>query len=231
MLDFLFDTTNRSRKRRLKRASQSPLKNYLSGPHPKNSSLIQNTPILSVDFETTGLDAKKDQLLSIGFVEINQLGIQLSSAKHQIIRVDRKLDADNVIVHKITDKEKNNGMPLESAMANLLYHMKGRVLLAHHAKTEVDFIDTNCEALYGIKPTMVVIDTIELAAKRIKQNEQKTTAKYLRLFNLRHSHNLPEYTAHNALYDAISTAELFLAEINKLPKKHRTPLSELRCRI
>ena len=33
----------------------------------------------------------------------------------------------------------------------------------------------------------------------------------LRLFNLRERYHLPNYKAHNALSDAISTAELFLA--------------------
>ena len=33
----------------------------------------------------------------------------------------------------------------------------------------------------------------------------------LRLFNLRPRYNLPRYKAHNALSDAIATAELFMA--------------------
>ena len=44
------------------------------------------------------------------------------------------------------------------------------------------------------------------------QREQVTLEKNsLRLFNLRERYKLPAYKAHNALSDALSTAELFLA--------------------
>lgn len=227
MFDFLFDATERLRKRRLRRAPEGPLKNYLASTPPKKKSFIQSTPILSVDFETTGLDPESHQILSIGYVEINHLGIQLSTANHQIIRIANILDPHNVVFHKITDKEKDNGIPLETGIENLLRHLQGRVLLAHHAKTELGFINKSCMSLYGVKPTIPVIDTIALAAKRLRKGPRPMSANKLRLFNLRHDFGLPEYPAHNALYDAISTAELFLAEINQLSNKHKTRLSEI----
>ncbi len=227
MFESFFDPNERRRKKQLKRAPAGSLKTYLSTQHPKKSVSIVNTPLLAVDFETTGLSAKNEHILSIGFVKINSLAISLSSARHQVIKVEKNLDPCNVVIHQITDTEKNNGVSLETGIADLLENLRGRVLLAHHARSELKFINVSCKKIYGIKPSILMIDTIELAARRLEKKHKPIKPKDLRLFNLRREYGLPKYPAHNALYDAISTAELFLAEINDLPKKRKTPLSEL----
>jgi len=50
-----------------------------------------------------------------------------------------------------------------------------------------------------------------LARRAMERRQQPFRARDLRLFNLRASHHLPRYPAHNALSDALATAELFLA--------------------
>ena len=60
-----------------------------------------------------------------------------------------------------------------------------------------------------------MIDTL-MIEKNIREKANKPiVVNELRLFNLRNHYNLPRYHAHNALEDAIATAELFLAQINK----------------
>ncbi len=54
------------RKRLLRRAPDGPLRDYLSVPFPDESSEIHSVPLLSLDFETTGLDVRHDRILSIG---------------------------------------------------------------------------------------------------------------------------------------------------------------------
>ncbi|MDH5396136.1 MAG: hypothetical protein OEW97_07655, partial [Gammaproteobacteria bacterium] len=51
-------------------------------------------------------------------------------------------------------------------------------------------------------------------------------SKDLRLFNLRKKLNMPVYKAHNALLDAIATAELFLAILNDVSPKNNARLKE-----
>ena len=58
------------RKRILKRAPEGPLHDFLSVPFPALDTPFDQIPILAVDFETTGLDAVKDKLLSVGCVEL-----------------------------------------------------------------------------------------------------------------------------------------------------------------
>ena len=46
----------------------------------------------------------------------------------------------------------------------------------------------------------------------MERKQQPISQESLRLFNLREQQGLPHYKAHNALEDAISTAELYLAQ-------------------
>ena len=56
-----------------------------------------------------------------------------------------------------------------------------------------------------------MLDTLKIERRKIQQMQQHTQPDGLRLFNFREKYNLPCYKAHNAMQDAISTAELFLA--------------------
>jgi DNA polymerase-3 subunit epsilon len=58
-----------------------------------------------------------------------------------------------------------------------------------------------------------MLDTLKIERRKIQQMQQHTQPDGLRLFNFREKYNLPRYKAHNAMQDAISTAELFLAQV------------------
>ncbi len=226
MLATLFNSFsyNAKRQRQLKKAPQGPLRDYLSVPFPDNNIPIQHAPILALDFETTGLSAKQDQILSMGFVDIQNNEILLNSAHHQIIRTKGDLNAENVTIHQITDDAKAQGETLESAISTLLQALSGKVMLVHFARIERSFLQAACRQLYGMAPTFPIIDTLEMARKRLDRESLRYPPSALRLFNLRKTHQLPRYTAHNALSDALATAELFFAEVAALHYKQSPPL-------
>ncbi len=203
------------RKRDLLRAPKGPLKDFLAVPFPSVNSLLNETKILAVDFETTGLDAVQDKLLSVGFVELSQQQIHLSSCYHQVINTQQKLKADNVIIHQITDQQRRQGLPLECVIETLLAALAGKVMLVHFARIEREFLRQACLELYGVAPTFPIIDTLFLAKRRMDKKDVAYDPSELRLAKLRASYQLPQYYGHNALNDAIATAELFLAQTSR----------------
>lgn len=211
----------------LKRCPDGALKNYLSTPFVKKNQTIADIDILSVDFETTGLDAKKDKLLSLGFVTLHQGRIELSTSYHQVIRCSGTLEKNNVVVHQITDDEKERGTDLKLALDSLLTAMTGKVLLVHYANIERNFIRRACIEIYGIAPPLLVIDTLKVCKKRLDKHQQAYDPSELRLVNLRSKLGLPNFHAHNALNDAIATAELLLVEVKHHHLGLNTPISHL----
>ncbi|MGB2742468.1 MAG: exonuclease domain-containing protein [Cognaticolwellia sp.] len=202
------------RKRMLQKAPEGPLRDFLSVPFPALYLPFDQIPILAVDFETTGLDAIQDKLLSVGFVELSHNQIRLGSSYHQIIQTVGSLKADNVTIHQITDDQKDQGKPLAEVVEHLLKQLAGKVMLVHFSRIERQFLRQACLELYGMAPPFPIIDTLVVAKKRLDKRDVAYDPSELRLSALRAKYGLPEHYAHNALNDAIATAELLLAQVN-----------------
>lgn len=203
------------RKRLLKKVPKGALHDFLSVPFPKEDTCLSDLPILSVDFETTGLNAVNDKLLSVGFVSIHKRQIKLGSAYHQIINTKEQLKADNVIIHQITDQQKSEGKPLREVVEALLKALAGKVMLVHFSRIEKQFLKQACIELYGVSPPFIVLDTLVLAKRKLDQRDVAYDPQELRLSALRSKYDLPNHFAHNALNDAIATAELLLVQQKK----------------
>jgi DNA polymerase-3 subunit epsilon len=215
------------RKKLLKKAPEGALKNFLSVPFPTLDTPISELPVLAVDFETTGLDAKADKLLSVGFVAIEHEQIKLSSCYHQIIKTKNKLKESNVIIHQITDAQKDQGQPLRLVIEQLLKSLAGKVMLVHFARIERQFLQQACFELYGLVPDFPMIDTLVLAKRHLDKRGVAYDPSELRLSSLRQKHQLPAHHGHNALNDAIATAELLLAQVNSKTKADDLQLKDL----
>ncbi len=200
----------------LKRNPTGQLKNYLRTPLIDQNLPALQAEYLVLDFETTGLDHLNDHIISLGFTHIKDGRIQLNSSQHVLVKTAKKLSSDNVSIHQITDDEVQQGVSVQALMELLLQQMAGKALVAHHQNIEYLFIQQLSQQLFGHPLPMLMVDTMLIEQKRLQRLQRFIKPNQLRLFNLRDQYHLPRYHAHNALEDAIATAELLLAQI-----KHR----------
>lgn len=210
----------------LKHTDSEVMKKYLSCSFPDKNTLVRHTDIVSLDVETTGLNSETDQIISIGVVTISSLGIKLDTCWHQLIQTSKNIPEESVVIHNITDDQLISGITIDRAIPLLLDKLQGKVVLVHNAKVEQSFINEICLRLYKTGFVMPVIDTQRLAKRRLDRQGVPYKSKDLRLFNLRKKLNMPVYKAHNALLDAIATAELFLAILNDVSPKNNARLKE-----
>jgi DNA polymerase-3 subunit epsilon len=199
------------RRHALSRAAPGVLYDYLATPLPGKKMPCTEAEIVSLDLETTGLDPKKDSILSYGLVHLGDMNIRLESSQHQYISIKQEIPEESAVIHRITDDKAAGGSPLEEVLPELLATLAGKVMLAHYARLEQNFLDAACRELYGAPFVIRTIDTLVLAQRRMEMRNHTIQTGDLRLFNLRPRYNLPQYKAHNALSDAVATAELFLA--------------------
>lgn len=214
------------RKKALSKTSSTIMKSYLKKPFVSKGRLINSIDIVSLDFETTGLDIEKDKLVSVGWVVIKNLAINLASCTHKFINTNDELPETSVVIHQITDNQSAGGMSIEDIMPKLLQQLSGKVMLAHNAKIEQGFLNKICQKLYGTDFIIPIIDTQYLAKRSLERKNKISKKNELRLFNLRKERNLPAYKAHNALMDAVATAELFLAMVNEISSQDNARLSD-----
>lgn len=221
-----FFSLEAKRKKLLKKAPEGPLKEFLKVPMPDIKQGIGVTDILALDFETTGLNAKRDKLLSVGYVSLKSGLIKLGQSQHSIICCPGDMTKDNVAIHQITDTERENGSELQDVVAQLLSDLAGKVMLVHYAHIEKSFLTQACLQLYGMAPVFPIIDTLVLAKNHLDRNHQHYDPSQLRLINLRAKYGLPAHHEHNALNDAVATGELFLAQMRNYPQGFATPLKD-----
>lgn len=217
---------NYARKYWLKRTQSSVMRDYLEQPFISRRNLIKETDIVSLDIETTGLDSKEDRIVSIGLVQISELGIKLNSCWHQIIKTNKDIPEKSVVIHNITDDAAAEGITIEDAIVELLHRLKGKVVLVHNSNIEQGFINEVCQKLYSTDFVMRVIDTQVLAKRSFERKNKAYKPSELRLFNLRKTYKLPAYKAHNALLDSIATAELFLVMLPAISANDNARLSD-----
>lgn len=218
---------NWQRQRLANKANTPILSQFLTAPLPDNKLSWRQADYLVVDFETTGLNAKTDQLLSIGAVPVVNGMVQLAYSKYWLIKQNVDLQAENVAIHQLTDSTLAQGVELNQAITELLELLTGKVMVAHFASIEIEFLQQACKQLWQLAPIWPIVDTLAIEKNRLDKRNLPYDANDLRLINLRAKYGLPEFTEHHALNDAIATAELLLAQLSQTNNREQTKIGQL----
>jgi len=208
----------------------STINAYQKGLLPLLELPIKEAPLLALDLEMTGLDPKKDQIISIGIIPIINGQIKLSKGQHKLIKIEGSV-GQSATIHGLLDADLKQAIPLDEAVQWLLREITGSVLVAHHAPLDMSFIG---QALKkeghlpsGKKCHLYAIDTMRIEHQRLLRKQPMIKEGELRLKNCRYRYNLPSYQAHNALIDALACAELLLAQIARMGGQQRIKVSDL----
>jgi len=223
MSGFLLEQRRRARFRRL---DDCPLREYFAWPFPRASRDYRDVEYVAVDLETTGLNPQMDQILSIGWVVVTGNRIRLATAQHRLVKVDGAIPAESAVIHQITDDEAAAGLALAGVLPELLWALSGRILIAHHARIEIGFLGSACKRLWGQRLLVRAVDTQVVARRLLERRHIPFKAGELRLHALCERYNLPRHSAHNALSDALSAAELFLAQAAHRDSGHGMKLAD-----
>lgn len=176
---------------------------------------MEKAPLLALDLEMTGLDAKKDQIISIGLIPIKNGQIALNKGQHKLIKIEGSV-GQSATIHGLLDKDLQQALSLNEAIHWLLKEATGSVLVAHHAPLDLSFIQQALLKETGQKCRLFAIDTMRIEHQRLLRKQSMIKGGELRLWACRSRYNLPNYEAHNALIDALSCAELLLAQTSKM---------------
>lgn len=195
-----------------RRGVKEPLATSLSQPMPSMRGAFRGTEFVSLDIETTGLDANVDEMLSVGWVVLRDGRIDLSTARSYVVRPARDVGR-SASVHGLTDTIVGEGHDAGIVLDKIVKELAGRVLLVHHAGLDKVLLDRMCRQRYGAPLLLPCVDTMALELRRHERRHHIDEKKSLRLGDLRAAYRLPRYNAHDCLVDAIATAELLIAMV------------------
>ncbi|WP_394204130.1 exonuclease domain-containing protein [Shewanella waksmanii] len=208
------------------RAQHPQIKAYYSELAQLLPCKVIDVPLMAVDLEMTGLDANFDQILSIGLVPIVRGQLQLANAQHQLVSIDGSV-GQSAAIHGILDSQLDGALSPEKAMAWFLEQSRGHLLVAHHAPLDIAFLQQGILGLLKEPINLLAIDTMAIEKRRLLRQHEVLKEGELRLGACRSRYNLPVYTAHNALIDAIACGELLTAQIAAMGEAHKITVAEL----
>ena len=218
---FLFNLQER-RNWYLRKMPEGPLRDYYESEFPDPDTGWSQADYLALDFETTGLDKEKDEILSIGHAPIRGRSLRLNEAEHYLARPVSAIPESSAAIHGILDDKASGAQPLDEVLPRLLKALESKILLAHHAAVEYEFLSNACRRIYGYPFIGPVVDTLALEVRIFRAKDEPIRSGDLRLDKARARYGLPRYPAHNALIDAIAAGELFLAQAAY--RKRKKPL-------
>jgi DNA polymerase-3 subunit epsilon len=194
------------------RGIEEPLSSLMASDLPELSAAFADVEFVALDIETTGLDAATADMLSVGWVVLRSGRVVLKTARSWLVQPSHDV-GDSASVHGLTDTIVGAGHNWGIVLDKVVKVLRGRVLLVHHAGLDKVLLDRMCQQRYGAKLLVPVVDTLELELARQRRAHHLEENRSLRLGELRDAYGLPRYGAHDALSDAIATAELLVAMV------------------
>jgi DNA polymerase-3 subunit epsilon len=181
--------------------------------------------LLVVDVELTGLDRESDELIAFGAVPIEEGRIVAGGVIEGLVRPRRQPRANSVEIHGIRPQDLETAPTLPGALAPLVAALPGATPIAHAAWVERAFLGPALKAA-GAKLPRRMIDTAELW-RLLWIVRDSSDPGYRPLREITDALGLPTHHPHQALGDALTTAQVFLALATHLEQAGHGALRDL----
>jgi DNA polymerase III subunit epsilon len=183
----------------------------------KYAGLDEKTPIkeasyVVLDTELTGLDEKKDSIVSIGAVRMTGTSIGLGDAFYRVVSPRTELSAASVMIHEITPSDVESKPCIDTCFDEFLEFCGDAVLVGHFISIDLSFLNRDMKRIRGTEIPNPALDTFSLyewLRKRGKSRECLAMPHAgFRLYDIVKCFDIAVNGAHNALMDAFTTAQL-----------------------
>jgi DNA polymerase-3 subunit epsilon len=169
----------------------------------------RDSRLLVVDVELTGLDRARDEVIAFGAVPIEGGRIVAGCMVEGLVRPRRNPTAESVEIHGIRPQDLEQAPPPPEAFAPLAAALPGATPIAHAAWVERAFLGPALRGA-GSRLPRRMIDTAELW-RLLGIVRDSRDPGYRPLREITDALGLPTHHPHQALGDALTTAQVFLA--------------------
>jgi DNA polymerase-3 subunit epsilon len=178
---------------------------------------LESARWLVIDCETSGLDAARDRLLSVGAVMVREGRIDLAQAFEARVKQQAPSAADNILVHGIGGDAQLAGLPLPQVISSLAAYAGDAVPAAFHAPFDAEVLRR-----HGFRPRAPWHDLARLAPALFPGRKAKLLEDWLAEFGI------AAHARHDALGDAFATAQLLLVVLAEARRQGVATLEALR---
>jgi DNA polymerase-3 subunit epsilon len=169
----------------------------------------------SLDFETTGLDLERDDVVSFGVVPLDGGRVAPGRSTYREVAPATPLTGRTVVVHGLRPADLADAPPLDAVVDDLRDALAGRYVIAWAADIEAAFLGrTFGRSTRWWRRRIVDVLRLAILAEGIggKDRDFSLTAVARRL-------GVPVEHPHHALDDALTTVQVFLVLLSELERR------------
>ena len=175
----------------------------------------REAPFAALDFETTGLDYARDTIVSFGVVPVTAGRVVVGEASHQLVAPSVPPSVASQRVHELRPADLAGAPGLDEARVVLARAIAGRYLLVWFAEVELHFLG----AIFGGRRGRWSGRCLDVRNLAIEAEGAPAAARGQAGFALSSTaarYGVPVAEPHQALDDAMVTAQLFLVLAGRL---------------
>jgi len=165
--------------------------------------------IVVLDTETTGLNPKKDEIISIGAVIIKDNKILISNSFECFIKPTGGISSESIKIHQIRECDLKNAVKPKEGIEKLLDFIKNRPIAGYYIEFDHKIISRYTKEIIG---TTLPNRTIEISSMYYKRYRKSSPYEFvdLKFDTIMKELDLPFLGKHDALNDAIMSAMIYL---------------------
>jgi DNA polymerase-3 subunit epsilon len=165
--------------------------------------------LVVVDVETSGLDPRRDRLLAIGAVAVSGGLVRLDQGFEVVLRQSEPSDGGNILVHGIGGSQQLAGRAPPRALLDFLAFAGKSPLVGFNADFDRIAIGRATQRMLGIKPANTWLDLAVLLPALFPRLAATTRT----LDDWTGAFRIDNYARHDAVADALATAQLLLVTL------------------
>jgi DNA polymerase-3 subunit epsilon len=166
-----------------------------------------------LDTELTGLDDRRDDIVSIAALHMQGGRIELGHTFQALVNPKAVLDGRTVVIHGITPSQLEAMPPIGALLADFMAYTAGTVLVGHCLALDLAFLNRDARRLKLAPLRNAAIDTLALYGWLRQRSADHPAFSLdlpgLSLFDLAAAFEISVEAAHTAMGDAFVTAQLF----------------------
>jgi DNA polymerase-3 subunit epsilon len=175
---------------------------------------IDEASYVVVDTELTGLDEKRDSVVSIGAVRMTGGKIDIGGTFYRLVSPRTELRASSVLIHEIMPSEVAASPLIETVLKEFLEFCEDAVVVGHFITIDLLFLNRELKRLSNRELPNAVLDTYSICNWLRRRHRSPDCLTQLRadgcrLYDIVKCFDIPVNGAHNAAMDAFITAQLF----------------------
>jgi DNA polymerase-3 subunit epsilon len=197
------------------------LRRLLSGREAAGRPILEASYTV-LDTELTGLDPRKDSIISVGAVRLRGEEIVLGETFYSLVNPESELCHEGIFVHGLTPSDLEEKPCIGDVLRQLTAFCGSDVVVGHFVGLDMAFLNREARQVLGAPLPNPVLDTCRIH-EWIRENRDSFGRHYqgrqdeLDLFTLAREYGVPVSEGHHSLGDAFMTAQLFQRFLAVLP--------------